>query len=152
MIQRIKILHPEFQLDSLRDRSGLGKRNVEISNARTAKYVTGQTIGAAPRIVHRINLRETGIRSSKVGGVLQRNIGKAVGIEKEVAGDRSRCNYTLCASNVLTGRDLIDRTPLPGIERAGSPAPEEPGLAGSLLKGSFAPISNGNPVRQVTIG
>src|SRR5580704_1293979 len=118
MIQRIEVFHAEFQANVLSDGGGLGQRHIKIRQMRSPQDIAGNTVRTVPRIVYRIQLGEAWVVALVVGVVLQRNVGKTVGIENEVASDgRSGCDLAVAARvAAVNGRD--DRGQVPGVKRA----------------------------------
>ena len=66
MIQSVKELGAKLQLEPLGDGGGFGERDVEIGQGRTTQHIAAQAVGSVGRVIHRIELRETGIGSASV--------------------------------------------------------------------------------------
>jgi hypothetical protein len=80
MVQSIEKLHPKFQTDVLGDSRCLGQRYVKIRQVRSPQDIAGDAVGTIRGIVHGIKLREARIVALVIRIVLQRNIGKTVGM------------------------------------------------------------------------
>src|SRR5580692_10255666 len=117
MVEGIKVLNTKLQFDPLGNRGGFGKSDIEIDQTRTTEYISREAISPVTRIIHWVDLRETGVRSSKVGAILQWNIRKAIGIEDEVARNGSRRRFANRACGIGPVRNLLDGPLVPGIER-----------------------------------
>ena len=120
MIQSVEEFGAKLHLEALRYGSGLGERNVEIGQGRTAEHISVQAVGSVGRVIHRIELRETGIGSAsalKVRSVLEGHVGKAIGIKDKVAGDRLGRDLA-AARGVGAVGDFIDCAHLPGVVRS----------------------------------
>src|SRR5208282_1352970 len=118
MIQSIEELSAKLQLVSLGERSGLGERDVEIGQGRTAQQIAGHAVSSVGRVIHGIDLREAGIgkASVKVFTVLEWHVGKTIRIEDKVAGDCLGRDLATARDGVGAVGNLLNCPHLPGVE------------------------------------
>src|SRR5271169_5814360 len=118
MIQSIEELSAKFQLVSLGERSGLGERDVEIGQGRTAQHIAAHAVGSVGRVIHGIELREAGIgkASVKVITVLEWHVGKTIRIKDKVAGYCLGRDLATARDGVGTVGNLLNCPHLTGIK------------------------------------
>jgi len=91
VVQSVKVLHAKFQAHAFADGRSFSNGKIEVRQPGPAQRVAMQAISTILGIVHRIKGWETWVGRSavKVGAVLERNIGEAVGIGIKVVGHGS---------------------------------------------------------------